>query len=1015
MNAIAIVGNSLDEVSKAVISQIEVSSSFELENFVVVPDRFSLLAEKLVFEQLGISSSFNIKVLGISRLAAYFSSEEKVLSQNESKLLVYEILRGGNFKFFKPTIELSTELFNIISQIKSSNISAIEFEKNSQTEKQKEIARVFVEYENAKEFPDQSDVLTNLSNNISFEKVKNCSFFFAGFDSLTAQGESILEKLILFSKRVVVGATHPSNQKNALIYDLDILNKLSRISRKNKVEIKKIYLKNNSNLLSSHILENSFAFSPKILETNKVHLLEFETPEKEIQEIAKTVLFYVKTKNKRFSDFNIMLGNLEETSQIFERVFEQYNIPIFLDTSKKISTLPIHTFFVSLFSCLNSKNEKDFFNLVLNPYVALPSEEISSLRNLVILNDEFKEEFANNFENIKKIIEIINYFKKKTQKLNTFSYFSNIIYEIISQFKLIEKNNELIAYFSKNNLKNEKIYLQIFKKIEGTINELSCDFQTSFEEFSNLFLSLFGEKEISAVPISVDCVFAGGEKSFFEKRDVMFVCGASSGKIPLVSKDLGLISDDDISQIKLEVEPTIRMLNRRSKQKILFDIAPREELFVSSSGNELGEKIEKSVIFLELQKIFSYKGKPIQVFGSFFAQFLPYDELLFFNVQSERDFKEELLRLKKQNRISNDEFEESFGKEEIVEEKFSLANELYQNFSPTGIERFFMCPFKHFFTHGLKLKENPKNVFDARDDGNYFHAAAKNFVERNLGRLGNLDEKEIEVELEKIDNIIKNDERFSLLSKNIKNKHVFEMLKKETKMLFESVSREQKFSSFVAKFVEQFFSISLNEKSLLGFVDRVDFCGNFLRVVDYKSGEIKKSLRAVYNGIELQLFIYLIAMQQKFSKDPVCGFYLPIGGDFSKLGLKKFKLEGFILGEQGVLKAIDRRLGSKTESSTVALKLSPKSTADSLVLSTTKNVFSNEGFKAAIEYVKLLISSAEKEILSGEIPAKPIESYVCKNCPFFGICSFKQDEREQQRENGKELSQADFIAIVKGK
>ena len=80
--------------------------------------------------------------------------------------------------------------------------------------------------------------------------------------------------------------------------------------------------------------------------------------------------------------------------------------------------------------------------------------------------------------------------------------------------------------------------------------------------------------------------------------------------------------------------------------------------------------------------------------------------------------------------------------------------------------------------------------------------------------------------------------------------------------------------------------------------------------------------------------------------------YLPIGGDFSKSASKKFKLEGFVLGEQGVLKALDRRFGSKTQSSIVALKLSPKSTADCLVLSTTKNVFSKEGFEAAIEYVK---------------------------------------------------------------
>lgn len=1010
MNATAIVGNNLSEVSKAVISQIEISSSLELENFVVVPDRFSLLAEKLVFEQLGISSTFNIKVLGISRLASIFFQEEKILSQNESRLKIFQILKENDFEFFKPNFDLATELFNIISQIKSSKVSLLELEKSCKTQKQKEIARVFSIYEATKNFPDQSDLISNLSSNLKKEKLENLSFFFVGFDSLTSQGELLLEKLILFSKRIVVGTTLPSSQKNSQVYDSDIFNKLNSISRRNKIKIEKIYLTEKENSLSRHILENLFSFSPKVIETTKVHLLEFETPENEIREIAKTILFYVKNKNKRFSSLNVLSGSLETTAKIFERVFEEYGISYFLDTSQKISNLPIHTFFFTLFSYLQTKSEECFFNLILNPYCDVPQNQISDFKNIILLNGQFCEELANNFENIKEIIEKINYFNKKIEKINNFSGFSNLINEIVLEFNLKERNEQLINHFSNVNLKSEKIYVQIFKKLENVLNELDSTAEVDFETYSTLFLSIFGEKEISAVPISTDCVFVGSEKSFFESRDVMFVSGATSGTIPLVSKDLGLFSDSDIEQINLGIEPTIQMINKRNKQKLLFDLCPKEELFVSTSGSALGEKLEKSVIFSELQKIFTFENSPLKIFNNFFAQFLPSKEFSLFEIQSGRDFEQKILKLKQQKKISDEKFNLILGSRKNQEEKISCAEELYKNFSPTGIERFFSCPFKHFFTHGLKLKENPKNVFNARDDGNYFHIAAQNFVSRNLEKIGNLSEREIQDELEKIDLIIKNQPRFALLSKNIKNKHIFEILKKETKMLFESINFERKFSNFVAKFMEQSFELDLGKKKLFGIVDRVDFFDNYFRVVDYKSGEVPKSLRAIYNGVELQLFIYLIAMQNKFGKDPCAGVYLPIGGDFSK-NKKKFRFEGFILGEQGILKAFDRQLGDKKESNIVSIKLAAKSSPANLVLSTSKNVFSGEGFEAVIEYVKLLLLSAEREILSGKIPAIPIEGFICKNCQFFGICSFKQDEREEQRENGKQLSQTDFISI----
>ena len=86
----------LRQATKEVIKNVEVSQNLDLRNFIVVPNRFSLQAEKLLFQELGISSTFNIDVISISKLASLVlklsGNEFKTQSNLEGMLLVYKIL-----------------------------------------------------------------------------------------------------------------------------------------------------------------------------------------------------------------------------------------------------------------------------------------------------------------------------------------------------------------------------------------------------------------------------------------------------------------------------------------------------------------------------------------------------------------------------------------------------------------------------------------------------------------------------------------------------------------------------------------------------------------------------------------------------------------------------------------------------------------------------------------------------------------------------------------------------------
>lgn len=95
-------GGTLYEAGKNTIRKIDFKNLKE-KNLVVVPDSFSMQAESLIFDALNIKSSFNISVVGISRLASKILKEHNIfydrISGLEEILLTYKAIDVNKDKF----------------------------------------------------------------------------------------------------------------------------------------------------------------------------------------------------------------------------------------------------------------------------------------------------------------------------------------------------------------------------------------------------------------------------------------------------------------------------------------------------------------------------------------------------------------------------------------------------------------------------------------------------------------------------------------------------------------------------------------------------------------------------------------------------------------------------------------------------------------------------------------------------------------------------------------------------
>ena len=195
----------------------------------------------------------------------------------------------------------------------------------------------------------------------------------------------------------------------------------------------------------------------------------------------------------------------------------------------------------------------------------------------------------------------------------------------------------------------------------------------------------------------------------------------------------------------------------------------------------------------------------------------------------------------------------------------------------------------------------------------------------------------------------------------------------------------------------------MDDKNYLeGRIDRIDKCDNLLRIIDYKTGSKEIKIYNLLNGLDLQLFVYMLAAKEKKSENlfPVASFYFPLKDEVKKLEknydkdeIKKIyddktKMNGLIIKiDEEVLNLLDKNFDGKK--------------SDIFKITRSKdNIFSIEEEKIVEKFIKKLISSYISEIKNGNIKLNPLRinqnSYECINCPYKSICKFDYT-RDQEK------------------
>ncbi|NPC92125.1 helicase-exonuclease AddAB subunit AddB [Bacillus sp. WMMC1349] len=588
--------------------------------------------------------------------------------------------------------------------------------------------------------------------------------------------------------------------------------------------------------------------------------------------------------------------------------------------------------------------------------------------------------------------------------------------------------------------------------------EMMGDEDISFSLFRQMMETGLDSLRFALIPPALDQVFIGNmDLSRMYDVKCTFIIGVNDGILPAKPDDDGVLSDDDREWLKrngAELAATGR--EQLLDENFLIYMAlssPSEKLYVSYPiADAEGKTLLSSTVVKQLEELFPGHGK--KLLSNEPEQLSDEEQLEFLvNKSTALSYLASQLSLWTRQYMISDVWWSTYNflmrgpdrsfSQNILSSLFfrnkvhnlnqHMTRELYgENIqgSVSRMETYNACPFSHFASHGLKLKERQFFKLEAPDIGQLFHSALKLIADR-LHEL-KLDWRDLTKEqcdklsFDAIERLAPKLQKEILLSSN-RHHYVKQKLQKIIARVSGILSEHAKASGFAPVGLELGFGgngplppmrFTLQNgctMELVGRIDRVDKAesskGLLLRIVDYKSSDKGLDLAEVYYGLALQMLTYLdlsitystdwLGMKATPAgvlyfhvHDPMIQASVPLGLDeIEKEIFKKFKMKGLLLGDQEVVKLMDTTLEQgRSDIISAGLKKDGSLRSDSAVIS-------EDHFHLLRDHIRRTFQKAGEEITNGKVSIEPYklkDRTPCTFCSYKSFCQFDESLEENQ-------------------
>ena len=537
-----------------------------------------------------------------------------------------------------------------------------------------------------------------------------------------------------------------------------------------------------------------------------------------------------------------------------------------------------------------------------------------------------------------------------------------------------------------------EILLTALEQLSSVLGNTTWDSDT----FTRLLKLLLSQYDVGTIPTVLDTVTVGSVSAMrCQQIDHLIVLGANEGVFPKYAGTSGVLTDQERKSLRQMGVP----LTGGAAEGLQIELSEIYSVFCGA---------EKSIYVSSLTDRASFAWKRLlqmspglfvraNVLGAGTANA---NEAAAFLLRRNAEAEANTLGISTEYALLQNKKDHSLGK--ITKEGVNSIYGQKLNLSASQVDKQADCRLAYFLKYGLRAEPRKTADVDPAEFGTYVHAVLEQTA-RDVCDMGGFkkvtQEETMRIALAHSEKYIS--EHFAQIDSD-RLAYLFTRNVQELKMVVEELWNEFQNSAFVPVGFEVAFgehaelaAIPIPGKTmdaqLRGFVDRVDVWqsagSSYYRVVDYKTGRKDFDYCDVFNGVGLQMLLYLFALRNSgydalgSSPVPAGVQYFPARAPYisqstrpseektDKARSQQWKRQGLLLEDKAVLEAMEPGEDAKRIPTELA---------------------SREQLSQLRGYIFKVLAAMVEDIASGNVEPDPYtrgdNHNACRFCPYGTIC-----------------------------
>jgi ATP-dependent helicase/nuclease subunit B len=993
--------------------------------FLIVPEQFSMQAERLLVRQVG--AVINAQALSFGRLAYYVFARVggapfKHLTDVGKHMLLRRILHecDGFLPFYaratgKPGFvdglsQMMTELsqYEITPDVLSARAETLFAQDEVLSMKLRDLSLIYRCFRDhtAERYLVTENTLDLLAGALNHDipPLRGGMFWVDGFTGFTPQERRVLGRIMQMAEHVTISLTMdkpPADTRDVPESEFfhttqRTMQTLIRLAGDVNVPVRRpVQLhtlhRHAGNVAQRHLTQAFPRRHAAEAETGRPRVVSLPDKYAEIEFAAEWITHVVRERGYAYRDIAVLCGDLPGYEKLARIIFKRHRVPVFIDHMQGVLSHPLMECARGLVDVAARRwPYESVFRLLKTGFTPLTRDEIDRMENFVMARGitgwKWEAPWRGDDEMESLRVRVAAFIAPFNEARSTVEGYTRRLFDGLYALDAPERLRALCESATAEEARRHKQIWPKLCEVCDKLVEILGDATVTLPEYAELLDAGLKGADLGLIPPELDQVALGDiGRSRYPEIKALIVLGANDGTLPKPARDGSLLTEDErktLAESGVELAPDIPQQAAEGMLSLYDALCrPREELLILYRRADAdGKAMRPSHVITRLKRIFP--GLLEEAAGA---------------AETEPPLAE--------------------GPAAFPALSSANVNLLYpQTFTTAAsrLESYANCPYAYFLAYNLNARERKVYQVHALDLGILYHEVLAR-VTRDLTAADAWHTATradltafVDVHAEAVVGL---ETDTAAWRSTARNAHILWRVREICEVSLWALQAQYRRGDFTVAGVETGFdgiNIPLGDgrtMKLTGRIDRVDSLlsggKHFLKVMDYKSGSTRFSADDALRGTQLQLPLYLRALMETNPGALAGGmFYFNMDNPFitsdaaltdaerEAAVLKSFKLSGLMTSDLTAVYGMDRHLAAGGESPVIPVGINKDGSYRK-----TAAVSEPAAFTAFFGDVEKRVKALGGRMVSGHVAPEPFRKGTrsgCDFCRFCAVCGFNK-------------------------